>query len=223
MKVKIVSDGTISGTKVINEETGEEVEQVVSVHTILNAHGEAPKAIITVACPAIEIIAEAETRKMAVPEPIKVPNTLEECFEVLKQKLHPDDFKQFKEADEKEALAMAHHGLGRTIRNDWGLWTSVQDTGEVNELASYFLKLGLTHPDDMSGMILTSFHRHLNEKELDVEGQVEYYKEYWARVQVEKEVMGSEEVVDTPQTDATPTDRDSDNGSGAVPGETDNG
>ena len=41
------------------------------------------------------------------------------------------------------------------------------------------MNLGLSHADDMSGVILQSFHRYLNEKPLNVEGQIKDYQDFW--------------------------------------------
>jgi hypothetical protein len=65
-----------------------------------------------------------------------------------------------------------HHGLGTWIRNSWGLWSQ-------GPLYWHFQLMGLEHPDDMSGVILTSFWRHLHDRPLDVEGQVRKYQLYW--------------------------------------------
>lgn len=60
------------------------------------------------------------------------------------------------------------------MRNNWGLWSG-------SRLAKYFNEMGIFHPDDMSGIILTSFHRHLNGKDLQLDQQIKYYQEYWER------------------------------------------
>lgn len=103
---------------------------------------------------------------------MKQPTTLNECFEVLNDLLSDKDIDSFKSVDERTATARAHHGLGRWMRNNWGLWKG-------SELKQHFEDMGLWNADDMSGVILDSYHRHLNGKDLDVEGQVAYYKDYW--------------------------------------------
>ena len=42
--------------------------------------------------------------------------------------------------------------------------------------------LGLEHADDMSGLILESFHRKLSHKPLDLEGQVHHYRAHWEKL-----------------------------------------
>ncbi len=80
---------------------------------------------------------------------------------------------QFAKAAEDKATVCAHHGLGMTLRNELGLWGK-------NKLTEYFKRLGISHPDDMSGILLTCFHRKLNGNPYAIDGQVEKYKKYWA-------------------------------------------
>ena len=60
---------------------------------------------------------------------------------------------------------------GRVIRNSWGLWSK-----NKNELVKHFNSLKITHPDDMSAIILTSFHRFLNNENLNLKKQIRFYK-----------------------------------------------
>jgi hypothetical protein len=65
-----------------------------------------------------------------------------------------------------------HFGLGLWMRNTWELWGG-------SRLSRYFNSLGIQHADDMSGIILTSYYRYLSKKDIDLEGQVQYYQNYW--------------------------------------------
>ncbi|MFW6281296.1 MAG: DUF6794 domain-containing protein [bacterium] len=60
---------------------------------------------------------------------------------------------------ENKATALAHHELGRTIRNEWKLWT------DESPLVKYMKALSIDHPDEMSDLILTAFHRYANGKD----------------------------------------------------------
>lgn len=112
---------------------------------------------------------------------IYIPKNLKECFVELKKKhMEKGDIERVKGMPEDEFSAVIHHGLGRWIRNNWGLWTD-------SRLFDYFKdKYGITHADDMSGIIFASFHRHLNGKDLDIEGQVEIYKKHWEKMENKK-------------------------------------
>lgn len=100
----------------------------------------------------------------------KVPTNLTEAFELLNLL---EGLNEFKSTDEKQAIACCHHSLGQWIRNNWGLWR------KEGRLYEYLTSIGLYHPDDMSSLILTSFHRYLNGKSLNLDDQVMEYKKFW--------------------------------------------
>ena len=60
------------------------------------------------------------------------------------------------------------------MRNNWGLWGG-------SRLSKYFNKIGIYHPDDMSAIILESYRRNLQGEAIDLESQVDFYQEYWAK------------------------------------------
>ena len=76
-------------------------------------------------------------------------------------------------------MVVHHQGLGRWLRNNWGLWAG-------SRLSKYFNDLGIEHPDDMSAIILDSFWRHLNDRPLDLQAQIAYYKAYWEKAAKDK-------------------------------------
>lgn len=102
-----------------------------------------------------------------------IPHNLEEAFEWIDK--YVVDIKDFIKCDEDEAIGMSHHGLGRWLRNNWGLWK------EDSPMAFYFMTLGIKHADDMSGIILTSYWRHKNNKPLELDKQVQHYKDWWSK------------------------------------------
>jgi len=102
------------------------------------------------------------------------PANLKEAVNQLKI-IHHDTTKQkIIEMSEEEFLAGAHFGLGMWIRNNWGLWKG-------KELAKYFNSIGIYHPDDMSGIILTSYYRELHGQDWNLDEQVKYYQDYWRK------------------------------------------
>lgn len=100
----------------------------------------------------------------------------ERMTEILTNQYDDIDVEKYKSMDEDDALVSGHHTLGRALRNDWGLWGD-------NELTQWFNTIGIFHADDMSAIISTSFHRHLNNKDIDLDGQVAYYKKYWKEME----------------------------------------
>ena len=107
-------------------------------------------------------------------EETKKPTCLYDCLEHLnKMLIDSEDIDWFRKAEEEEAVVQSHHGLGKWIRDNWGLES--KDT----ELYDYFAKLGLQHPDDISSVILTSYHRQLNKKKLNLDAQITHYIKFW--------------------------------------------
>lgn len=87
------------------------------------------------------------------------------------------DKNNFKNKPEEDAVTEMHFGAGMGIRNAWELWNSEAS------LSKYFQEIGVSHPDDMSSIILTSFHRFLNEKEIDLENQVKKSVEFYTKIE----------------------------------------
>lgn len=99
-----------------------------------------------------------------------IPKTLEECYLELDKM---DGLDQWLALDEDDAIAESHFGVGRWLRNEWNLWK------QEGELFDWFSIMGLHHPDDMSGVILTSYYRYKRNKPIELEEQIEHYIEYW--------------------------------------------
>lgn len=87
---------------------------------------------------------------------------------------HLDAIKELKEMSPEEALAKfrthseatvikkLHFGLGRWIRYNWNFY-------EGSRLAEHLKVLGVSHPDDMSTLLMTLLHRDLNSNPANVE------------------------------------------------------
>jgi len=103
----------------------------------------------------------------------KIPRNLDECFIHLDKVDDIDDV--VAEKDENDFAAFCHFSLGMWIRNEWGLW----DDKKNGELRQYFLENGVHQPDDMSGIILKSYHRYKKEVDLQLNEQIEHCIEYY--------------------------------------------
>jgi len=112
------------------------------------------------------------TLDSASPPRPRIPPNLDSALVELDHMLSPALIAEFR-AD-STAPVTYHFGLGMWLRNNWGLWQN-------STLAKYFHCLGIFHPDDMSGIVLTSYWRRLNGRPLDLERQVAGYQEYWLR------------------------------------------
>lgn len=106
---------------------------------------------------------------------IYIPKNLEECFKQI-DSFWTDSLKtEVRNMTEDDFMMKFHLGFGRWIRNNWGLWGG-------SRLRTYFYKIEIYHPDDMSGIILDSYHRHLNGKKIKLDDQIEFYQDYWNQV-----------------------------------------
>lgn len=102
---------------------------------------------------------------------IYIPADLEDSFVELKRMLTPAMLKNMNEGSE-ESMVGFHFGLGMWMRNNWGLRGG-------SRLAKYFNKIGIDNADDMSGIILDSFWRHLHSKPIKLKEQVAHYQMFW--------------------------------------------
>lgn len=103
----------------------------------------------------------------------KAPQNLDEVFMYLDKDWNALHRLQFKTMPESKAVASEHFSTGLWIRNNW-------IRGKRNPpLIKYFKSIGLYNPDDISGVILSSYHRKLNNKPLNLEVQVNEYTAYW--------------------------------------------
>lgn len=103
---------------------------------------------------------------------IYIPKDLRDCFVQINSFWNDSTKIQVKNWEEKEFAGKVHLGFGMWIRNNWRLWGG-------SRLSKYFNDLGIYHPDDMSGIILDSYHRNLNNKEIKLDDQIKYYQDFW--------------------------------------------
>lgn len=106
---------------------------------------------------------------------VYIPKNLDDAIAELDNDF-PDSLKtEIRKMTEDDFTARYHMGTGIWMRNNWNLWAG-------SRLSRYFNKLKIYHPDDMSGIILDSFHRTLMNQPIELEVQVEYCKLYWVVV-----------------------------------------
>ena len=105
---------------------------------------------------------------------MKIPETFDEALDWVINNV--EGVQKFMKQDaEKTFLAHGHMSFGQWIRNNWGFWR------EEGPLYFWFLTLGIKHPDDMSGIIITSAYRKFHNKPIKLEEQVQHYKDFWDR------------------------------------------
>lgn len=99
------------------------------------------------------------------------PSSLTEALDSLEHELSPAQLAYIRDSA-SEDMGAVHMSLGLGIRNTWGLWAH-------SRLAQYFDSIGVYHPDDMSGIVLTSLWRRLHERPINLDQQVRDAQMYW--------------------------------------------
>jgi len=92
----------------------------------------------------------------------KIPTTLAEAHVELERILPVETLAEIDAMESERDMRRYHLGLGMRIRNDWRLWAG-------GPLAKHMEALGFEHPDNMSGVILSTFwcKRHGEDFRLD--------------------------------------------------------
>jgi hypothetical protein len=88
---------------------------------------------------------------------VYIPSNLGECFVELDKLLSEIDKKEMRALSKRDEMISYHFGLGMWMRNNWGLWGA-------SRLQRYFTDKGITHPDEMSSVVLYLYHDWLNGK-----------------------------------------------------------
>ena len=112
---------------------------------------------------------------------LKAIGTLDKATWALIYTSPSDTIGDWKNCTEEE-MVNYHHGFGTWIRNEFGLWHD-------GKLVSYFNSIGIYHADDMSGIILTSLHRSLHCKDIRLEEQIKWYRDFWTNQNINPDTM----------------------------------
>lgn len=90
-----------------------------------------------------------------------------EPFKQLEEEM-PAEAKEELLALPREQYIRLHFGLGKAVRNRFGLWGD-------NEITQFFHQNGVDHPDDMSMPFIGGFVEHLQGHNVDMVKAIETY------------------------------------------------
>lgn len=93
-----------------------------------------------------------------------VPRTPDEAMLILDLSLSLEDRKEYADSTGAQ-LTMRHFGFGTGLRNEWGLW------GRKSELYRWFKRRGVTHPEEISGILIAGYFHHVNGFPADFEAR----------------------------------------------------
>ncbi len=92
--------------------------------------------------------------------PSNMPKTCDEAVNILLTKIAEEDLSAIRKTT-VDGLIIYHHGLGTTIRNEFGLW--VGNLSLVIDCNTVFPGRVLSfHPDSVSMLIIEHLWKHLN-------------------------------------------------------------
>ena len=105
-----------------------------------------------------------------------IPKELKFSFEYLNKNWDSKEIEIFKNISEKDTTTPRnyHFGIGMYLRNNL-----LRHNEKSEELTKFFDSIGIHHYDDMSSIILTSYHRYLNNENIELQSQVDKYVESW--------------------------------------------
>ncbi|WP_091409393.1 DUF6794 domain-containing protein [Aquimarina amphilecti] len=90
------------------------------------------------------------------------------AFEYLNEILTAEDIETFKNIKENDTTPNnLHFGIGLHLRNNL-----LRHHSKSDSIVAYFNSLGITHYDYMSGLILYSYHQHLNGEKVYIQDKV---------------------------------------------------
>jgi hypothetical protein len=90
---------------------------------------------------------------------VYIPKNLEDCFPTLDKLLNNKDKSKMKKAED---ISDFHFGLGRWMRNSWGLWGG-------SRLQLWFHRQDIINADNMSGVILSAYQEYLKKGFVDTQ------------------------------------------------------
>jgi hypothetical protein len=114
-----------------------------------------------------------------------IPKNIPDALAVIRRWLkETGDLESFRKLDEESANGTFHFQVGLWARNDFGLWAGY-------DLAGQFARLGITHPDSMSGLLITSLWRLENGKPANLKGQVAEFMSWIAEKVLNEEASAT--------------------------------
>ena len=99
-----------------------------------------------------------------------IPKDVDDAMAELDQIVDMVGKAKFKAQSEEIAVKQIHFSFGRWMIVNWGFY-------EGSRLSHYLRGMGVTYPDDMASVLMTCYHRHLNNRPLGLEDLAISYAE----------------------------------------------
>lgn len=106
---------------------------------------------------------------------IYIPKDLDDCLLELDKILDNTIKTEIKKAENTDNF---HFGLGLWIRNNWGLWGG-------SRLWHWFYNQEVSHPDDISGAILSTYQEYLQKGQINTKQKLQEVKDEYKKFENE--------------------------------------
>jgi hypothetical protein len=116
-----------------------------------------------------------------------IPKNFDEAVQEFRRLSPPSSVEKFKTADEDLVVKKLHFGLGKWLAANWSFY-------EGSRFSHMLRMKGVSDPNDMIQVTLRTIHRSLNEKELDLEGQIIKIRELQKKEHEER--LKSRQIID---------------------------
>ena len=108
----------------------------------------------------------------------EIPEELQISFDFIEKNWSKEQIDSFKNTAEEDAVIDQHFGMGMFLRNNL-----LRHHDDSEQIQGFFAELGIYHFDYISSIILTSYHRTINGKDIQLQSQVDEVHEYWKPIQ----------------------------------------
>jgi len=122
--------------------------------------------------PAAEVAVGPDSLRLSSGDVVYVPTDVSDALAWLDANLPPSVRQWLQDADELHAVAGLSRFPALDLRDRWGLASG-------SRLARSLEALGLTYPDAMATLVVTSFWRQLHDRPLRVDEQAGYLQRTW--------------------------------------------
>lgn len=110
---------------------------------------------------------------------IYIPASVEEAMVELERLTNEVNLDAFRQAPEDDVVRKLFFSLGRWMTHNWGFY-------EGSRLSHALREQGISDPDDMARVLMRCYHRHLNQRPLELEEQAAAIRERIKKEQEER-------------------------------------
>ncbi|HMQ06494.1 MAG TPA: hypothetical protein PKC30_04285 [Saprospiraceae bacterium] len=122
---------------------------------------------------------------------VYIPKDIHEAIQEIIILSPKDALQKFSNADEDFVVKRLHFGIGRWISVNWNFI-------EGSRYVHYLRSMGVTDEDDMIEFTLRNLHKHLNQRDLDIESLAarmkQRRKEDFERKIISKEILQKDSI-----------------------------